>query len=185
MIRNVTVVCTLLILAAMASGARADSVTWTFTDVTMADGGTASGSFIYDAADNSVTSIIITTTAGTESSGATYRALDPGYGPYPFDMAFVIDPSLPDYTGTPALEFETIGNVPLTNAGGVIPIDVNEFTCTDAICNTADEVRGSIDGAELVGVVNTPEGSSILFLVLGLVGLIGVGAARRRFCFSA
>lgn len=185
MIRNVTIAAIVLVLAAMASGARADSVTWTFTDVTMADGGTASGSFIYDASTNTVTSIFITTTAGTDSSGATYRALDPGYGPYDFDMAFVIFPSLSDYTGTPALEFQTIGDVPLTNAGGTIAVDVNEFTCTDAICNTADEVRGSIDGAELVGTVNTPEASSIVLLGLGLLAVAAVGVSRRKSLFTA
>jgi hypothetical protein len=180
MIRNMIAAAALLLLVGAAPSAFADSATWTFTDVAFSDGATVTGSFVYDATTNSVTSIDITTSAGTLSGGATYTSLDPGYGPFAFDMAFVTLPSLSDYTGMPALEFQTLGDVSLTNLGGVIPVDVNEFLCTDGVCDTADEVRGSLDGGTLVGVATAPEPSSVLLLGIGLFAVVTV-SKRRAF----
>ena len=63
-------------LAAIASIAQAVPITWTFTGVTFDDGGTASGTFVYDPALGKVLSAVtatnITTTAGTTLSGYTY-----------------------------------------------------------------------------------------------------------------
>jgi PEP-CTERM motif len=180
MIRHMIALGVLASALTFAPSATADSVTWTLTNLTFADGATATGSFVYDASTNTVTSIDITTSTGTTLEGAIYTALDPGYGPYSFDMAFVTTAGLSDYTGTPALEFQSLGDVPLTNAGGVVPVDVNEFICSDAVCDTAAELRGTLEGGTLVGVVNTPEPSSLALLSLGLLGLFGV-CARSMF----
>jgi len=177
MIRNAIAAVVFLVLPGMAPSASADSVIWTLTDLTFEDGGTASGYFVYDATTNTVTSIDIVTTGGA-SGGATYTSLDPGYGPYSFDMAFVTVPGLSDYTGAPALEFQTVGDVALTNVGGVVPVDVNEFVCTDAVCDTAGEVRGTLDGGTLVGVVITPEPSAVLFLGIGLFVFVGMAKCK-------
>jgi hypothetical protein len=178
MIRNMIAAAVLLLLFGAAPSAFADSATWTFTDVTLSDRATVTGSFVYDATTNTVTSIDISTSAGSSSAGATYTSLDPGYGPFAFDMAFVTQPSLSDYTGTPALEFQTLGDVSLTNLGGVIPVDVNEFLCTDTVCDTADEIRGSLDGGTLVGVVNALEPSVAPLLAIGLLAVIAVSKRR-------
>jgi PEP-CTERM motif len=178
MIRNMIAAAVFLLLFAAVPIASADSATWTFTDLTFSDGATVTGSFVYDATTNTVTSVDITTFTGILSEGATYTSLDPGYGPFAFDMAFVTLPSLSDYTGTPALEFQTLGDVSLTNLGGVIPVDVNEFVCTDGICDTADEIRGALDGGSLVGVVDAPEPSSVLLLAIGLFAVIAVSKPR-------
>src|SRR5260370_7191267 len=55
--------------------ANAAPVAYTLSGVTLSDGGTASGSFSYDAAANTYSNInIVTTTAGTRS-GATYNSV--------------------------------------------------------------------------------------------------------------
>jgi len=168
------------ILLAMVPAASADDVTWTLTGLTFFGGGTATGSFTYDATTNTVTSIDIVTTGGP-SGTVTYTALDPGYGPYAFDMAFVPTPSLSDYVGQPALELQfqdgTGGLESLTNAGGVVIVDVNEFVCSNAVCSTADEVRGTLDGGTVVGVP-APEPSVLSLMAIGLFGLVAV--ARRK-----
>jgi hypothetical protein len=47
-------------------------LTWTLLGVTFYDGGTAHGSFVYDADLDSYSSFNITTTAGSAFGGATY-----------------------------------------------------------------------------------------------------------------
>src|SRR5260370_41021523 len=59
--------------------ANAGPVAYTLSGVTLSDGGTASGSFSYDAAANTYSNInIVTTTAGTRS-GATYNSVSTGF----------------------------------------------------------------------------------------------------------
>jgi len=169
-----------VLMLATVPAASADDVTWTLTGLTFVGGGTATGSFTYDATTDTVTSIDIVTTGGP-SGTVTYTALDPGYGPYAFDMAFVPAPSLSDYVGQPALELQfqdsTGGLESLTNAGGVVIVDVNEFVCTNAVCSTADEVRGTLDGGTVVGVP-TPEPSALSLLAIGLLGLLAVAGRK-------
>ena len=47
-------------------------LTWTISNATFSDGGTASGTFVYDADTNTYSSINITTTTGSVRSGASY-----------------------------------------------------------------------------------------------------------------
>ena len=54
----------LVVMSAMVPTASADGVTWILSGVTFDDGGTASGSFIYDADANTIGSINILTTQG-------------------------------------------------------------------------------------------------------------------------
>ena len=57
----------------VAAAANAQPVTWYIQGVTFSDGGTASGSFNYDAATNSYSQVHITTTPGSvRATGATY-----------------------------------------------------------------------------------------------------------------
>jgi len=160
---------------ALAPVASADSVTWTLNNFVLDDGATASGSFVYDASTNSFSSIDIVTTGAGSFTGATYTALDPGFGPFPFNIAFVTAPLLPDYLGTPVIELGLVTN--LSASGGTISADLNEFICTNSNCSTASDFRGSLDGSTLTGVVSTPEPSSLITLAGGLFALF---ASRRR-----
>ncbi len=60
-------------IAALAVGAQAVPVTYILQGVTFNDGGTASGSFVYDDATNTYSNVNITTTPGAPPLGATYK----------------------------------------------------------------------------------------------------------------
>src|SRR5258708_19781801 len=78
--------------------ASAAPVVWTLSGVTFSDGGTASGSFIFDADTNTYSSINVTTTPGSVRSGATYLFQNGG-APRPLSML----PPAGTLTATPHL----------------------------------------------------------------------------------
>ena len=68
---------------------RAIPLTWTLHNVTFNDGGTASGTYVYDADTNTVSNINIVTTAGSAMPGATYTNLSSGAQAYSFNVTVV------------------------------------------------------------------------------------------------
>ena len=173
MTRGIVLAGLFLLCAVMAPRAAADGVTWTLEGLVFSDGATATGSFVYDATTNTFSSIDIVTSSTSLFGGATYTAVDPGFGPYPFDVAFVPNASAPDLTNTPVLELEFFTSTAestfesLTNAGGTVIADVNELNCANATCSTVTgEIRGPSLDSPTGLVVGVPIAEpSTLFLI--------------------
>jgi hypothetical protein len=155
--------------------ASADGITWTLSGVTFDDGGTASGSFIYDATTNAYSSIDISTTATSTFAGATYTGLSGGFGSSSTGM--LLGP-VGDLTNTDLLFI--MFAAALTDLGGTVSLDgVGEGTCDNTDCSDNTLIR-SITAGEVVGTpVSTPEPSGLLLLGMGLVALL-VSAAIRK-----
>lgn len=147
----------LFVLLCVPRIASADDVTWDLSGVTFTDGGTATGSFVYNADTNTLSSINIVTSSGTAFGGADYTATDPGgYGPFSNELLFVTSGS-GDLTGTPALDLIFDSN--LTDSGGTVGLSLlsGELTCGDAGCDTGGDVfYRAISGGDVTAAVSTP-----------------------------
>jgi hypothetical protein len=177
--RNLITALTLFVLFCVPSIASADGITWDLSGVTFDDGGTASGSFVYDASTNKYSSIDIITTLGTAFGGDTYTSLSSAFDS---SSTGLLVGASGDLTNT-ALLFLLYG-ADLTNAGGTVPLIVSgenqggEGTCDNSDCSLTTLLRSTTAG-QVVGTVSTPEPSVLSFLGLGLGALLA-GAAIRK-----
>jgi hypothetical protein len=187
--RSLITASVLFVLFCVPSIASADGITWTFSGVTFDDGGTLSGSFVYDALTNTYTpgDITVTTTAGTLLTGAAYTSLSSCCGSS--DTGLTLGPNVSDYTNTPLLFL--LFSAPLTNAGGTIPLSFGfadtDFDSVEDFCTNSDCSGFSmrfVTGGEVVGVGSTavPEPSSISLLIGGLIVLL-VGSTLRKVSY--
>jgi len=165
--------CCLLSLTALQ--AIAAPVTWTLSGVTFADGGAASGSFVYDASTNTYSSVNITTTAGENLPGATYHFISTFFAS---NYAVFVTLGSGSLTGTTALYLEF--SSALTNAGGTVPLVVgptftvqsDEGTCPNSTCSTGAAPSRQVSAGSVVGtpagVPSTPAPSTWLLVIIGM-----------------
>jgi len=178
--RSLIAVSALFVLFCVPSLASADGIPWVLSGVTFNDGGTASGSFVYDAVTNTYSAINVTTAGGT-LAGATYTSLSDIAGSS--STGFLFGPNnSSDLTGASFLMW--LFDAPLTNSGGIVqvslppPVDSIEAICTSSDCSTFSQ--RSITGGEVVGTaVATPEPATFSLVGMGLVALLA-GAAIRK-----
>lgn len=169
-----------LALALCAPVSFAVPITWTLNGIVFNDGGTAMGSFSYDAATNTLSDIMITTTPGSIRSGATYTsALDIMTAPEE-ELSFITPP--PPIQENASQRLTIMLDEPLSDAGGTIDIAfVTELTCLQGLgCSF---FTGSEPGLDLrfdfpsEGFVTTlppdngevPEPAALTLLGLGLL----------------
>jgi hypothetical protein len=177
--RSLITALALFVLFCVPSIASADGITWGLSGVFFDDGGTASGSFVYDAITNTYSSINVTTTTGTTMAGATYSTLS--YLGTSSNTGLLFGASSGDLTGTSLLFW--LFNVPLTNSGGIVqlstlpPNDSIEAFCTSSDCSNFS--TRSVTGGQVVSTVATPEPPVISLLGMGLFVLL-ISAALRK-----
>jgi len=158
-----------------ASAASAAPIEWTLTDIEFSDGGTATGSFIYDADTTSYSSISISTSGGTFAPSSYADLFASGAS----DALFVLDAGA-DLTSAPGLQL--IFQMPLTNAGGLVDLTAIipgyssfEQTCSNAGCTSAVIERvmtsGGLTGTVAGASVPLPPAALLLASALGLVSL--------------
>ena len=172
-------------LFAAASLAIAAPATWTLSGVTFADGGTASGSFAYDASTNTYSNINITTTAGTTfGTGATYAALNPGAASSATLLLAVPSGAVTTGTRLLAVGFPSA----LTNAGGTLSLigsGSNETTCGNSGCTTAGGTARLVTAGSVTstgsgtGTQPVPTLSNVALAVLAAL-LLGTSAMTLR-----
>ncbi len=162
--------------------ANAAPVTWTLVDAAFEDGGTASGTFTYDADTNVYSNIDIVTTAGSIQSGAEYHLL-------PSLFAFSATRFGATPVPPPGLAGKTIFSITwanaLTNNGGLVSILTGspsaEGLCLNFNCSIFNGYKGG--ARNFVSGYVTTDASPVPLpaaLPLFLAGLAGVGALKRK-----
>jgi hypothetical protein len=138
------------ILAFFSLSAHATPVVWNLSGVTFEDGGTASGSFTYDADTGAYSAISISTTAGTVITTAMdYDVTNAGCLDLDEIICFLNVADGPDYTGDLGVTFAWLGT-PLTNAGGTVTLTGGrEYTCENATCFTVGAPLRLLDAGSI------------------------------------
>ncbi len=162
-------------LTTLAGAASAGPVTWTLSGVTFAQGGTASGSFAYDADTDTYSSINISTTTDSQATGTTGYDTVLGFSNHIL-LSVVKAAEGPDFTGDHSLRL--FFTSPLTSLGGTASLATfeGEWVCINSACSS-EPLRYFASGSVVSeSVSGTPEPATALLLVPAC-GLI---AWRRR-----
>lgn len=137
----VTWVCRLAALLAPAlalwlflapAPAAAVPLLWSLDNVSFAGGGTASGSFVFDAETNSYSDVLVTA-EGPVSGDLTFDLAGSGSAN---GVGLLRSDDAPDFSGAVTLRLQFLA--PLTGAGGIIGLQLNSFMAGLAGCGNAD-----------------------------------------------
>jgi hypothetical protein len=180
-IRNLTAAAVAIIGLWITCGtALASPVKWTLSDVTFDDGGTASGSFFFDADTQVFSAVDIVTVSGTVVTGHTYAfTCNCGPGESARILFALTQDSNTSLANVPFVWLPFAG--PMTNAGGTIAIDranagFNEGQCNNTVhCTSAVAPKAARLSGQIVGVAPAPAPTlspwATILLIAGLAGL--------------
>ena len=184
-----------LFLAAFftASAAFAAPVNWTLNSVTFSDGGTASGSFTFDAATTTYSNVNVTTTVGTVRGAATYTQIGGVYGGTAANQVGFLTASGAGI-GMPNLDFKFASA--LTGAGGTIGIVTGlansaEVDCANAGCtvpagpNSRSVSAGSVTGVAASAPVPTLSEWAMVLMGAMFAAVAASTIGRRRAMCAA
>ena len=161
-----------LLVAFAATHTHAAPVRWVLQDVLFDDGGTAFGSFVYDADTNTLSDIAVTTTDGSALAGSVYQFANFEAGILDADSVLLVAQENPT-TGTPAFNMNLAEA--MTNAGGTIAIAMAppplafESTCLISNCSQFF----SIDRVVVSGFITTIPVPGALWLLASAIGFLG------------
>jgi hypothetical protein len=188
-------------IVSVALPASAGPVTWTLSDVTLAGGGSISGSFTFDADTNIYSDIDIVTSGVTDidTGDNLFAYIDyPEVWPETSYVLFAFTTaSQPTAATQPLVSFQFVS--PLTDAGGTISISTTSFftsgvgTCTQVappvpgdtcnLVNSTPSDRVSIGAVVANSTSSSPEPSTLALMGTGMV-LCGFRKIRVTRDFS-
>jgi hypothetical protein len=170
----------IVLLVALAVAVQAAPLTWTLSNAVFGDGGTAVGSFVYDASTVAVVSYSIQTSAGA----------DPNFSGFLYQNGAPNDTGVIVYSGLDMIDFTTnfanshgtnlqLRLAPLaglTNAGGVVSFDFTNVYLGE--CYNCSPFRQFASG-QMVSAVSAgvPEPATALLVLIPLA--CGVLVRRR------
>lgn len=173
-------------LTALATTAIAAPIKWELQNVVFDDGGSASGSFLFDADTETFSNLNLTTTQGSVLGGNTYEFSGPWASSKAIDSYSAMTSH--DLTGEGGLFL--ILDTAMTNLGGTLSARGWDGTawnsnlgagfwaegiCADAKCNDYSAGRQLTSGQITTLPVPLPAGGVFL-----LTGIFGMAALRRR-----
>ncbi len=151
----------------------ASTLTWNLEGVTFLDGGTATGSFGFDADTGNFSNINIVTTTGGLYGVTIYSAIGNHSNDVNLDLRSPVEGSNTQHRITAAL-----AGGKLTNAGGIIALQtIYEVLCTTASCLEATLIRQVTTGSIVASPVPLPATLPLMISALGAFGYLGW---RRR-----
>jgi hypothetical protein len=171
---------TLCAAAASAGMLSAAPITWTLTNINFDDGGTATGSFTWDADTNSMIDWSMSVTGGNPLTfpAFTYNPGDSSFNLLvgtTFNFQGPLDPVLNSSSnGYRDLRFNP--NSALTDAGGIIGLNQGGFRSVE--CYNCNPFRHINEGGT-VDATTAPEPATVALTALGLWGLFFVMQRRR------
>jgi hypothetical protein len=164
---------TAVALMGLPSSGLAVPVLWTLIGVGFDDGGTASGSFVYDADTNSYSSVNIMTTGGKSMQGSTYAFAYGDQGYSPGVLYALTAPSDTDLNGLPAFSLVFSSALTNTSGGGQAFIGLQggslEFTCLTANCSLGVAPSRNVSVGAVTGIALSP----IVYTIVVPGALIG------------
>jgi len=153
-------------------------VLWTFSGATFSDGGTASGSFVYDADTNTYSSVNVTTTAGSVLlTGANLLYVAPGLPASSADVLTVASSSA-NLTGVRGLSLSF--SPALSDLGGTVSLTGLEATCADATCSSPSGASRTLNAGPVAGVGKSnvpalsPWATAVAALLLAAAALVAL-----------
>ncbi len=151
-------------------------VTWTLTGVTFNDGGTASGTFTWNADTDTIGDYSISVTGGNTGTFPAFT-WDPADSNFKLDDGtFVfIGPPLPNESDT--RDFRVNPDFSLTDGGGSTGLNQNGFGSVE--CYNCDPIR-FITAGTLVGTLVTPTPEPGTAALVSITCVIGLGLFRRK-----